>query len=293
MLPVSLPGPVMVTGAGGFVGRNAVARLGAAAISLPRTSLDLTVTAELERVLDEVRPWAVLNAAALADVERAQADPALAWAINATAPGHLAAACAARGIRLCHLSTDYVFGGRPTARYAVTDATAPVNHYGASKVEGERRVLEAHPHAIIARTAWVFGRYSWGSASRALQLLLHNRPVEAITDRFGHPSYVLDVIDRCLELLVLGVPGIYHVVNQGPTSWYAFTLRLAQRLTLPGELVQGVSHQALPPRAPRPVEVALDESPQRVGVELPSLRPWQEAQDAWLRELVKVGLEHV
>lgn len=290
MRPLSLPGRILVTGANGFMGKNAVELLGPNAIALPRTSLDITIPAEVERCLDETRPWAVLNAAALADVERAEADPELAWRINATAPGQLARACAARGIHLCHLSTDYVFGGRPDRRYEVNDPTSPVNHYGASKVEGERLVLLHHPQALVARTAWVFGRHSWGSAARALERLLQNKPTEAILDRFGHPSYVVDVIERCLELLVLGVPGIYHVVNQGPTSWYAFILRLAERLALPTELVRGVSHLELPPRAPRPVEVALQESPQRPGVDLPPLRAWQEAQDAWLRELVTIGM---
>lgn len=291
---LSLPGPVLVTGARGFVGRNVVTALGDFARPYVHETVDITDRDDIELVLRTERPWAVINCAALADVDRSDREPELAWRVNGVGPGLLAEACAARDIRLLHVSTDYVFGaghtdGPLSQRYRVTDAPCPINHYGASKAEGEKRVLEAHPRAIIARIAWVFGPHGGGFAGQLPYRLARGERIEAIHDRQGHPTFVTDAVARMLSLLMLGVPGIYHVVNQGPTSWYAFAARLAERLGLPPDRVRPVSRLELPPRASRPVQVPLDEDPRRPGVPFPPLRPWQEAQDAWIRALVLVA----
>lgn len=283
---VTLPGAVLVTGAGGFVGRNALEVLGRHALAFPHAALDITDRDQVRSVLETDRPWAVLNCAALADVDESERHPERAWHLNVVGAEVLAQTCAELGVRLLHFSTDYVFDGSLDRRYRVDDPTSPLNHYGATKAEAEKRVLAAHPQAIVARIAWVYGRYGKGFAGNLPYSLVRREKVEAIADRHGHPTYVVDAVERSVALLALGVPGIYHVMNQGPTSWYAFASRLNERLGLPPHLVIPVSHRHLPPRTIRPIHLAFDEDPRRPGVQFPPLRPWQEAQDAWIREMI-------
>jgi dTDP-4-dehydrorhamnose reductase len=324
-----MPGMVMVIGAGGFVGRHVVETLGSMALPMTRQALDLGDAAAVAAAIEAHRPRAVVNAAAWADVDICERDPAGAFRVNAEGPGHLAAACARRDIRLVHISTDYVFGGpvdgsaprdessaplepdgaplaaetpaprapgplRPPAAWDPLELTrahrpgdpcAPVNRYGASKVEGERRVLEAHPAAMICRTAWVYGRGGKGFGCSLPIRLARGERVPAIADRFGHPTYVRDLVACILGLLEAGRPGIFHGVNGGTTSWYEFSRRLAERLGLPPGQVEAMPRDRLPPAAPRPHRIALiDPELDRLGLRL---RPWQEAQDAFLRELVR------
>lgn len=289
----TLPGPVLVTGAKGFLGRHLVHALGGQARAYGHESLDITSRPAIEHILRIEKPWAVINSAALADVDRCDREPARAWHINASGAASLAELCAALGIRLLHVSTDYVYDGTLDRRYRVTDPTEPLNHYGATKAEAEKAVLKAHPQAIIARVAWLFGPFGAGFAGQLPYQLARGETVQAIYDRLGHPTYVVDAAQRILALLGLGVPGIYHVVNQGPASWYAFASRLAERLGLPSTQVQSVSRLELPPRSPRPVQIRLEEDPRRPGVSFPPLRHWQEAQDAWLRTLVLMAGQSV
>ncbi len=280
-------GRILVTGAGGFVGRTVAERLGPRAIPSSRSDLDICQERQVETAIGRWRPSAVINAAAWADVERCERDPAGARRINALGPERLARVCARHGLPLVHISTDYVFGATGRDLYRLDSPPEPVNIYGATKAEGERRVLEAWPQAVVARTAWVYGSSGRGFGLRAARHLVAGRVLFAIMDRFGHPTWVVDLADRLIELAGRGHSGIHHVVNRGPTSWYRFSLRLARRLGAPDHRIAGISASALPSRvAPRPRRVVLETpATEDSDLHLAPLRHWEAAQDAFVEAL--------
>src|SRR5580658_10174647 len=152
---------VLISGAGGQVGRELVRRApgSASVLALDRAALDITDAAAIARVIDEFKPTHILNAAAYTAVDKAESEAEAAWAVNALAPRALARAAARVGqCRMIHLSSDYVFDGRSSQPYLISDAPNPLNVYGASKLEGEHAVLEVLPgQAAVVRTAWVYG----------------------------------------------------------------------------------------------------------------------------------------
>ena len=223
---------VVVTGAGGRLGRALVAGLADAPftgvrgpIGWSRAVFDLDAPDGVGALLDRERPEVVIHAAAWTDVDGCARDPELAVRRNGAATGVLAGACAARGIDLIVISTNEVFDGRRTdgRGYAATDEPAPVNPYGASKLAGELAAREAFAgsgsgHLAVVRTAWLFGPGApdfpvkiLAAADRAAAA---GEPLKVVGDEWGCPTYVADVAEAIVELLGAGAPeGIHHVVN--------------------------------------------------------------------------------
>lgn len=153
-----------LTGAAGQLGRSLTARLGGDArhrlvAAWTRGELDLAQPAVFDRTLDALpeAPDVLVNAAAFTQVDRCESEPELARTVNALGPGALAAACARRGVRFVHLSTDYVFPGDGERPLREDDPPAPRTVYGLTKLEGESRVQAACAHALVVRTCWLFG----------------------------------------------------------------------------------------------------------------------------------------
>ncbi|MDO8485460.1 MAG: NAD(P)-dependent oxidoreductase [Candidatus Limnocylindrales bacterium] len=223
---------VAVTGASGRLGRALVSALADAPFSGPagpiawdRAAFDLDAPEGVLECLDRDRPEVVIHAAAWSDVDGCALDPELALRRNGTATGTLAEACAARSIDLLAISTNEVFDGRRTdgRGYAPDDRPAPVNPYGASKLEGERLATHAYESAKagslgIVRTAWLFGTPGRDFPSRILEAADHaaaaGEPLRAVADEWGTPTYVHDLAEAIVELLAAdAIAGIHHVVN--------------------------------------------------------------------------------
>ncbi len=279
---------IAVTGAGGFVGRTLCAMLGDKAAPLTHQEVDITDAEGVRRALKDPHLVALVNAAAHADVDFCENNPEEARRVNVLGPALLARECAHRGLPFVHISTDYVFPGDRREVFRENDPRRPVNVYGRTKAEGEEKVLENNPRSIIARTAWVYGRGGRGFGSRVGIRLAAGEHVTSIHDRHGHPTYVRDLAWRIIELLDCGKGGIFHAVNGGPTSWYAFSKRFAMRLGLDSSAVEPVSRHDLPPAAPRPHHIALSQAAV-TALGLSPLRSWEHAQDAFIRELVAAG----
>ncbi|MBA3461860.1 MAG: dTDP-4-dehydrorhamnose reductase [Deltaproteobacteria bacterium] len=247
---------VLVTGGGGLVG-SALGRRGGVT-ALTHRELDICDPAAIASQLGQHAPRTVINAAAQANVDRAEQDPEAAFAINATAPGELAAACAQRGIRMLHLSTDYVFGGNGERRpHREDDPVAPVGVYCESKAEGERRVRASG--GTVVRTAWVFGEHGRGFVQLVLARLAAGERVEITGEQHGCPTWVEDLVDVLLALAARDeVPGILHACGDPGISRYDFARAIAVAAGADPDRVVRV--EGAPAGAPRPAWSVLDAS---------------------------------
>lgn len=256
----------LVTGAGGSLGREVVARLGA--LGLARAELDITEVAAVRSALGEYRPDVVVNCAAWTNVDTAETHPAEASLVNADGPLVLAAACADTGARLLHISTDYVFSGSADSPYAEGDPTGPVNHYGRTKLAGEEAVLD-HGGTVV-RTAWLFGAYRANFVTAMIQQERQRETVDVVADKRGQPTWTRDVADH-LALAADHGPGVVHLTNAGDATRYEQAQEVFRLLGKDPERVRPIPSSATSDRAPRPTYTVL------ANHRLPPLRPWREA----------------
>jgi dTDP-4-dehydrorhamnose reductase len=252
--------PLLITGATGTLGQ-AFARLcetrGLPHQVLRRADLDITDPASVERALKHWQPWAVINTAGYVRVDEAEGDDRQ-WRENALGPALLAAACTRHGARLVTFSSDLVFDGAKQAPYVESDATGPLNAYGRAKQEAERRVLAAAPEALVVRTAAFFGLWDrYNFVTLALDALRRGEQWAAASDQVVSPTYVPDLVNATLDLLVDGEQGVWHLANQGAVSWAELACIAAEAAGLDTSLVQAVPGALLAQGAQRPGFAAL------------------------------------
>lgn len=280
----------LILGAGGILG-NALTRhsraRGIPCFALNHAALDLCDTPALAAALERHRPECVVNAAAMTAVDLCESERARAFEVNAAAPGRLAVACRERGIRLVHVSTDYVFDGAIRRPYREEDSARPLGVYAASKLEGEQRVLAADPSALVVRPAWVFSADGKTFLCRLRRLVATEETLRVANDRTGNCTYAPDLATAIEALVVRRATGIVHFANRGELSWYDFALALleeALRLGLPVRCrkVEPISSALLNLPAKRPPYSVLDTSryKQLTGN---AIRPWRETLPDFLR----------
>ena len=202
--------------------------------------------------LERWQPWAVVNTAGFVRVDDAERDPRQ-WRDNLVGPGMLAQECAQRGIRLMSFSSDLVFDGSKDTPYVESDSPAPLNAYGRAKFEAERLVLDHAPDALLIRTSAFFG--PWDPHNFVAQALEHLRRGEhwaAAEDQCVSPTYVPDLAQAALDLLVDGESGLWHLSNQGEVSWYRFAQMAAEAANVDARLIRGLPTSALGQLARRP-----------------------------------------
>ena len=223
--------PILVTGATGTLGR-AFARLcrnrDLAFRLLTRDQLDIGDADSIDAAIKAHRPWAVINAAGYVRVDDAERDAERCFRENTHGPGLLAEACARRGLPMIAFSSDLVFDGDRDTPYLEHDAPRPLNVYGRSKAEAESRVLECHPEALVVRTSSFFGPWdSHNFLGQCLSALREGRPFPVASDLTVSPTYVPDLVQRCLDLLVDHASGLWHLSNGEPITWADLALRAA------------------------------------------------------------------
>lgn len=255
------PRLLAIAGAGGTLGR-AFARLcgvrGIAHRSLGRGEMDIADAASVRASLDALRPWAVVNAAGYVRVDGAEREPDACFRANAHGAAVLAEACAVRGIPLLTFSSDLVFDGTADAPYVESDAPSPVNVYGRSKADAERRVLAAHPAALVVRTAAFFGPWDEHNfVTLALRALREGRSFAAADDATVSPTYVPDLVNASLDLLIDGERGVWHLANGGAVTWAELARRAAAVAGLDASGIEPVATADLQLPAPRPLYTAL------------------------------------
>lgn len=291
---------IAVTGRQGQVVQSLVERgaaLGHTIVPVGRPELDLA-TGDAAAVLDalrQARPDAIVSAAAHTAVDKAESEPDLAFAINATAAGHVAAAAAALDVPLVHLSTDYVFPGDSPRPYREDDATGPTGVYGRSKLAGEAAVLAAWPNSAILRTAWVYSPFGANFVKTMLRLAESRERLGVVADQHGNPTSALDIADGVLA--VLGnlrassdpaLRGLFHMTGSGETSWAGFAEAIFAESASrggPSAEVDPIPSRDYPTPARRPANSRLDcgKLAAAHGLRLPE---WQHSTAAVIARLL-------
>jgi len=216
---------IAIVGAGGRLGA-ALAREYACdhqVFAFGRAQLDLTDPKRMRAVLQDTAFDILINAAAQTLVDRCETEREEAFAINAEAPRVLAEICAAKGARLIHISTDYVFDGEARTPYREEDTADPLSVYGESKLEGERRVLAVSAEHVVARVSWVFGPDRPSFIDWAIQQAREKESVSAVAEKFSTPTYTLDIAKMLEPFFCASKPGgILHLANRGECSWQEY-----------------------------------------------------------------------
>jgi dTDP-4-dehydrorhamnose reductase len=229
---------------------------------------------------------AVINCAAYTDVNRAEAEEELATRINGYGAGNLAAACKEAGARLVHVSTDYVFDGTNPEPYEPTDATAPLNAYGRSKLAGEHAIAaKLPPHQYcIARTSWLYGQHGPNFVKTMLRLAGEGRDLNVIDDQTGAPTYTVDLARALVDLAINpNASGVVHATNSGACTWYEFAQAIFAESCVQPASLSPCATEDFPTPAVRPKNSRLSpESLLQAGVSL--LPHWRDALRRYLQE---------
>jgi dTDP-4-dehydrorhamnose reductase len=251
---------------------------------------DLADGEALRSLLDIVSADVVLNAAAYTQVDQAEDDVALAMRINAEVPAILGEHAARRGTAVVHYSTDYVFDGHSRVPYLETDATAPIGVYGATKLEGERRLDASGCNHLVLRTSWLYDHEGRNFLTTMLNLATRRDEIGVVDDQVGTPTTARYVAASTSAILDgwLSMPlhqrrdasGIYHLTAAGRTSWAGFASAIMERAVASGQLgrapvVHPITTAEYPTRARRPSWSVLDTEKARRQFGVPRLE-WRD-----------------
>jgi len=268
---------ILITGANGMLAADVIAALrsaGAAHLTLTdRDELDI-LNADAVAAAVALADL-VINCAAYTAVDAAEENEGLAFAINATGPANLAAACAASGSHLVHISTDYVFAGDATAPYAEDAPMAPQGAYGRTKAAGETAVRDSGADALILRTAYLYGRGGPCFPKTIAKAGKARGALSVVDDQIGQPTWTRDVAAFMLRLLEADAPaGTYHATSAGQCSWFDFAREIVASAGL-GDIVSPTDSSTYAAKAPRPAWSVLGhEANERIGVA--GLGDWRE-----------------
>ena len=244
---------ILVAGGQGQVG-SALAQQGLERnldlIALGRQNLDITSKESIALVFAKYEPDLLINAAAYTAVDKAQSEPEFAYAINETATGLLADACAERGIPMLHISTDYVFDGTKDSPYVESDPVNPIAVYAKSKEAGERVLRDSLERHIILRTSWVFGLQGNNFVKTMVRLAKDRDRLTVVADQYGGPSSARGIADALLTIAAQYQSdssiawGTYHYCQKPYVSWHQFAEAIVARaieIGLVGHAVEVVS----------------------------------------------------
>ena len=245
---------VLIIGAGGMLGRDAVDAIGArghTAIGLTRAELDITDSREVEDAFAELRPDVVVNCAAWTDVDGAEAQERAAMQVNDTAAGMVSATAAASGAKALYVSSDYVFDGTRGRPYVESDMPAAISAYGRSKQAGETSVATANPRHFIVRSSWLFGAGGPNFVETMLRVGVDQPEVIVVSDQVASPTYTPHLAQALALLIETDEYGIHHIAAAGRCSWFEYAQEIFDQVGLDTRVMAG-STEMLGRPAPRP-----------------------------------------
>ncbi|MDX2162733.1 MAG: dTDP-4-dehydrorhamnose reductase [bacterium] len=274
---------LLITGAHGRLGAALVALLAARGHqvhAVDSDTFDVTDFPAARAYLQHARPAWVIHTAAWTDVDGCARDPQKAVLINGHGAGNIATAAAEVGAGVLYISSNEVFDGVGGRVYHEYDRAAPVNPYAYSKWVGEQAVLTSNPRAMIVRTAWLFAHGGKNFIQSILNAASAGNPLRVVTNEIGNPTYNDDAAAAVAALVEIGRCGVYHLVNEGHCSRYAFARYALDQAGYGGVAIQPIS-AAEWPRASVPPEYTplANTAGAMLGIRL---RTWQAAVDAFL-----------
>jgi len=271
---------VLVLGAGGQLGRELLETVGpeTECIALTRSELDIADADVVAERLQGLAPRVVVNAAAYTAVDAAEEDVRAAWRGNATGPENLARSCNNLGIRLLHVSTDFVFDGAATRPYSTDAPTAPLGAYGRSKLAGEQAVQAACPQAVIVRSSWVYSRFGNNFVKTMLRLMSERDELAVVADQVGSPTWARGLARALWSAAAHpALSGIYHWSDDGQCSWYDLAVAVFEEASALELLrrpvkIKAISSSEYPTAAARPRYSVLDTRRSHQDLALPGVQ---------------------
>lgn len=253
---------ILITGANGQLG-NEMRILSA---SYPKhtyfftdiAELDITDKAAVSAFVEANAIELIVNCAAYTNVDKAEEDEATAMKINADAVAILGS----QGVKVIHVSTDYVFSGDEHVPCKESDPVAPRTAYGRTKYEGEKRLLAVCPEAVILRTAWLYSEFGNNFVKTMIKLGKEKETLGVVFDQIGTPTYAADLAAAIFTVIEMPVwhPGIYHFTNEGVCSWYDFTIAIHALADIKTCQVRPILSEEYQYKTPRPHYSVLDKS---------------------------------
>jgi len=285
---------VLVTGCQGQVGTELMALAESyhcEAVGFDFDTLDITDEKAVQLAISRVNPDAVINAAAYTAVDKAEDELEAAKAVNATAVGYLAQACADLDIPLVHISTDYVFDGNKKDAYIESDAVSPLGVYGETKLEGEALVQSLCEKYYVLRTSWVFSAHGNNFVKTMLRLAAEREELGIVADQYGKPTSAREIANTIYTLLTHDKKawGIYHIAQPEATSWHGFATAIFdeardQGMELKISQLDSIETADYPMLAKRPAnsELNCDKLEKTFGLQI---KPWKASLSQVVREI--------
>lgn len=271
-------------------------------IGLDLPQVDITNIIQVKNALSAYQPALIVNAAAYTNVDKAESEADLAFAVNRDGPENLAVACANAKLPFIHISTDYVFNGQKKRPYIETDQVSPLGVYGKSKEQGEKMVRLQIKEHIILRTSWLYGVHGNNFVKTMLRLGREKKVIKVVSDQYGCPTSAADLAAIVLTIagLIISAPkviwGTYHYCGQGITTWHEFAKRIfeiaCRHDAMKIEKIESIKTIDYPTSAKRPLFSALDCSliEKSFGIKA---KPWQESLELVIDRLFTAEPRHI
>ena len=257
---------LLITGAAGQLGTDLVLsaqKSGHQVIATIHGDLDITDKSQVDRVVGEAKADAIIHAAAWTAVDACESDPQRAMSVNRDGTANIVSAARKSGSRVIYISTDYVFDGTKPTPYIESDLPNPQSVYGASKLAGEQQ-LDLTTDQIV-RISWVCGEHGANMVKTILRLAATNPTLTFVDDQIGSPTFTSDAAPMIIEMATARLAGIWHVTNQGSTSWFGFARDVLTCAGLDADRVIATTTKLLQPARPakRPTNSVLDNAQMR------------------------------
>ncbi len=273
---------ILVTGAAGQLGNELhnvlEQKMPGVTMYTDIKDLDLTDSEAVKKFIIDNEISHVVNCAAYTAVDKAEQEPALCAKINTDAVKNIAEVAADYGVKVIHVSTDYVFDGTAHAPYKESDKVNPISTYGTTKRKGEMVLLSMSPDAVIIRTAWLYSPYGNNFVKTMMRLGSERSELGVVCDQIGTPTYALDLAEAIYTILTARqwVPGIYHFSDEGVCSWYDFTKTIHRIAGIKSCNVKPIATDDYPTLAARPPYSVLDKTriKKTYGITIPH---WEES----------------
>jgi len=241
---------------------------------------DITDRASGENHIEKYCPDALVNLAAMTDVDGCEDKKELAERVNGHGVGVIADLCRERNVRFVHISTDYVFDGKKTVPYKENDVPNPMSVYGITKLMGEREVLAKNSSSLIVRAQWLYGKGGENFITKVIKTAKQSGALRVVNDQRGSPTYAKDLAEPLIALIEKGKSGIYHLANSGSCTWFDFATEIFTLLKMDVSITP-ISSTELDRKAPRPSYSVFDMWKFQKDTGL-KMRPWQEALGEYL-----------